>query len=39
MIRYKPVPLPPPMKIASCPSPNYSNPQPACQDVPSGYNF
>ena len=37
MIRYKPVPLPPPMKIDSCPAPHASSPPvPPC-NAPSPY--
>ena len=42
MIRYKPVPLPPPMKIQTCPPPNANASQVAnCagNQVPSPYNI
>ena len=42
MIRYKPVPLPPPMKIQTCPPPNANAAQVAnCtgNQVPSPYNI
>ena len=39
MIRYKPVPLPPPMNIQSCPAPQVNNPKPAdCGYAPAPYN-
>ena len=31
MIRYKPVPLPPPMKVDSCPAPEYKGKVASCQ--------
>lgn len=38
MIRYKPVPLPPPMRIETCPPPPVQNPkQPQCSG-PRAYN-
>ena len=39
MIRYKPVPLPPPMRIQTCPPPNANAVRPADCTVPSGYNL
>ena len=37
MIRYKPVPLPPPMDIQSCPAPQVKEQAGACQPMP--YNI
>ena len=34
MIRYKPVPLPPPMNIQTCPPPVIQRNKPACQTLP-----
>lgn len=39
MVRYKPVPLPPPMKIDSCPPPAGAHPAPASCAAPSPYNM
>lgn len=39
MIRYKPVPLPPPMKIQTCPPPTANAARPADCAAPVGYNF
>lgn len=38
MIRYKPVPLPPPMKIQSCPPPTMAQPEAASCATPAPYN-
>ena len=38
MIRYKPVPLPPPMKVQSCPAPSVHLPKVADCTVPAPYN-
>ena len=39
MVRYKPVPLPDPLKLDSCPPPINTNVQPAvCNSSPSPYN-
>jgi hypothetical protein len=38
MVRYKPVPLPPPMKIETCPAPALNAPQPAACNGPAPYN-
>lgn len=39
MIRYKPIPLPPPMKIQTCPAPNVNAAAPAsCGAGPAAYN-
>ena len=37
MIRYKPVPLPPPMRIQTCPPPNANAVRPADCTVPAPY--
>ena len=34
MIRYKPVPLPPPMKMDSCPAPSTNVPSASCMPAP-----
>lgn len=39
MIRYKPVPLPPPMAIQTCPAPTVNMPAAAPCNAPSPYNM
>lgn len=39
MIRYKPVPLPPPMKMDTCPAPTVNMPATAPCNAPSPYNL